>query len=91
VQSKVEVLLTVFFDYCGIVHDSYAPEGQLSKKNTIRKSSIIFVMQFITPNQEFPGQMRHSSCSPFSILSWHGPLLFLVVPQIEEATEGFPF
>jgi hypothetical protein len=28
VQSKVKVLLTVFFDYCGIMHHSYAPEGQ---------------------------------------------------------------
>jgi histone-lysine N-methyltransferase SETMAR len=28
VQSKVKVLLTVFFDYRGIVHHSYAPEGQ---------------------------------------------------------------
>jgi hypothetical protein len=27
VRSKVKVLLTVFFDYCGIVHHSYAPEG----------------------------------------------------------------
>jgi hypothetical protein len=30
VQSKVKVLLTVFFDYCGTVHHSYAPEGILS-------------------------------------------------------------
>jgi hypothetical protein len=29
VWSKVKVLLTVFFDYCGIVHHSYAPEGQI--------------------------------------------------------------
>jgi histone-lysine N-methyltransferase SETMAR len=28
VQSKVKVLLTVFFHYRGIVHHSYAPEGQ---------------------------------------------------------------
>jgi predicted transcriptional regulator len=27
--SKVKVLLTVFFDYRRIVHQSYAPEGQL--------------------------------------------------------------
>jgi hypothetical protein len=26
-RSNVKVLLTVFFDYCGIVHHSYAPEG----------------------------------------------------------------
>jgi hypothetical protein len=26
------VLLTVFFDYCGIVHHSYAPEGQTINK-----------------------------------------------------------
>jgi hypothetical protein len=32
VQSKVKVLLTVFFDHCGIVHHSYAPEGQTVKK-----------------------------------------------------------
>jgi hypothetical protein len=46
---------------------------------------------FITPDPEFPGQIRHSSCSPGSLLSRHGSLWFLVVPQIEEATEGFPF
>jgi hypothetical protein len=28
VLSKVNVLLTVFFEYRGIVHHSYAPEGQ---------------------------------------------------------------
>jgi hypothetical protein len=28
VRSKVKVLLTVFFDYRGIVHHSYAPAGQ---------------------------------------------------------------
>jgi hypothetical protein len=32
VWSKVKVLLTVFFDYCGIVHHSYAPEGQTINK-----------------------------------------------------------
>jgi hypothetical protein len=32
VQSKVKVLLTFFFDYCGIVHHSYAPEGQTINK-----------------------------------------------------------
>jgi hypothetical protein len=32
VQSKVKVLLTVFFDYRGIVHHSYAPEGQTINK-----------------------------------------------------------
>jgi hypothetical protein len=26
------MLLTVFFDYCGIVHHSYAPEGQAINK-----------------------------------------------------------
>jgi hypothetical protein len=31
-QSKVKVLLTVFFDYRGIVHHSYAPEGQTINK-----------------------------------------------------------
>jgi hypothetical protein len=30
--SKVKVLLTVFFDYRGIVHYSYAPEGQTINK-----------------------------------------------------------
>jgi hypothetical protein len=30
--SKVKVLLTVSFDYCGIVHHSYAPEGQSINK-----------------------------------------------------------
>jgi hypothetical protein len=28
VRSKVKVLLTVFSDYCGIVHHSYAPDDQ---------------------------------------------------------------
>jgi hypothetical protein len=46
---------------------------------------------FITPDPEFPGQTRHSSCSPRSLISRHGSLWFLVVPQIEAATEGFPF
>jgi hypothetical protein len=32
VWSKVKVLLTVFFDYHGIVHHSYAPEGQTINK-----------------------------------------------------------
>jgi hypothetical protein len=32
VQSKVKVLLIVFFDYCGIVHHSYAPECQTINK-----------------------------------------------------------
>jgi hypothetical protein len=32
VRSKVKVLLTVFFDYCGIVHHSYAPEDQTINK-----------------------------------------------------------
>jgi hypothetical protein len=44
----------------------------------------------ITPDPEFPGQTQHSSCSPGSLLSRHGSLWFLVVSQIEEATEGFP-
>jgi hypothetical protein len=32
VRSKVKVLLTVFFDYRGILHHSYAPEGQTVNK-----------------------------------------------------------
>jgi hypothetical protein len=32
VKSKVKVLLTVFFDYRGIVHHSYAPEGRIINK-----------------------------------------------------------
>jgi hypothetical protein len=32
VQSKVKVLLTVFFDYRRIVHHNYAPEGQTINK-----------------------------------------------------------
>jgi histone-lysine N-methyltransferase SETMAR len=32
VRSKVKVLLTVLFDYRGIVHHSYAPEGQTIHK-----------------------------------------------------------
>jgi transposase len=32
VRSKVKVLLTVFFDYRGIVHHSYAPEGETINK-----------------------------------------------------------
>jgi hypothetical protein len=32
VRSKVKVLLTVFFDYGGIVHHSYAPAGQTMNK-----------------------------------------------------------
>jgi hypothetical protein len=44
VQSKVKVLLTVFFDYRGIVHHSYAPEGQTINKEYYLE--VIFVMQF---------------------------------------------
>jgi hypothetical protein len=32
VRSKVKVLLTAFFDYRGIVHHNYAPEGQTVNK-----------------------------------------------------------
>jgi hypothetical protein len=32
VRSKVKVLLTIFFDCPGIVHHSYAPEGQTINK-----------------------------------------------------------
>jgi hypothetical protein len=32
VRSKVKVLLTVFFDYRGIAHQNYAPEGQAINK-----------------------------------------------------------
>jgi hypothetical protein len=32
VWSKVKVLLTVFFDYRGIMHHSYAPEGHTINK-----------------------------------------------------------
>lgn len=32
VQSKVKVMLTVFFDQKGIVHHKYAPEGQTANK-----------------------------------------------------------
>jgi hypothetical protein len=33
VRSKVKVLLTVFFDYRGIMYHSYAPEGQTFNKD----------------------------------------------------------
>jgi hypothetical protein len=46
VRSKVKVLLTVFFDYRGIVHHSMHQKAKLSTKNTIWKSSVIFMMQF---------------------------------------------
>lgn len=32
VRSKVKVMLTVFFDYRGVVHHEYAPEGQTVNK-----------------------------------------------------------
>jgi hypothetical protein len=37
VRSKVKVLLTVFFDYRGIVHHSYAPAGQTINKEYYRE------------------------------------------------------
>jgi hypothetical protein len=107
VRSKVKVLLTVFFDYRGIVHHSYAP-------NTTWKSSIIFVMHFGARNQTvgphaigncimtMPQLIHHT----WFRVSWPnmafqlfarlptlqtGSLWFLVVSQIEEATEGFLF
>jgi transposase len=42
VRSEVKVLLTVFFDYRGIVHHSYAPEGQ-----TINKEYYLEVMHHL--------------------------------------------
>jgi hypothetical protein len=54
VRSKVKVLLTVFFDYHGIVHH----KAKLSTKNTIWKSSVIFVMQF---------SARDWTCGPHAI------------------------
>jgi hypothetical protein len=59
VRSKVKVLLTVFFDYHGIMHHSYAPAGQ-----TINK---VYYLEVICHLRD------------------------VVVPQIDEATEGFPF
>jgi hypothetical protein len=32
VRRKLKVLLTVYFDYRGIVHHSYAPKGQTINK-----------------------------------------------------------
>jgi hypothetical protein len=54
VLSKVKVLLTVLFDYRGILHQ----KAELSTKNTIWKSSVIFVMQF---------GARDQTCGPHAI------------------------
>jgi hypothetical protein len=40
-----------FFYYWGVVHHEYAPLGQTVMKNTTKKSSIIFVMQFDAGDQ----------------------------------------
>jgi hypothetical protein len=42
VRSKVKVLLTVFFDYCGIVHHSYGPDG-----HTINKEHYLEVIRHL--------------------------------------------
>jgi hypothetical protein len=46
VRSKVKLLLTVFFDYRGIVHHSYAPEGQTVNKEYYLEVIRQLVMQF---------------------------------------------
>jgi hypothetical protein len=56
VQSKVKVLLTVFFDYHRIVHHSYAPEGQTVNKEYYLE--VIFMMQF---------GARDRTCGPHAI------------------------
>jgi hypothetical protein len=58
VQSKVKVLLTVFFDYRGLCITVMHQKAKLSTKNTIWKSSIIFVMQF---------SARDWTCGPHTI------------------------
>jgi hypothetical protein len=60
VQSKVKVLLTIFFDYRGIVLciTVMHQKAKLSTKNTIWKSSVIFVMQF---------SARYWTCGPHTI------------------------
>jgi hypothetical protein len=42
VRSKVKVVLTVFFDYRGLVHLSYAPQGQ-----TINKEYYLEVIRYL--------------------------------------------
>jgi hypothetical protein len=45
-KSKVEVMLTVFFYYCGVVHYEYAPEAQTINKQYYQEVLVVFVMQF---------------------------------------------
>jgi hypothetical protein len=42
VQSKVKVMLTVFFDHKGIVHYEYAPEG-----HTVNKKYYVEVLHWL--------------------------------------------
>jgi hypothetical protein len=87
VRSKVKVLLTVFLDYRRIVHHSYAPEGK-----TIYKEYYLELIRHLWASRNWQlhhdNAPAHSSHLIQSFLAKHG---ILVVPQIEEATEGFPF
>jgi hypothetical protein len=55
VQSKFKVLLTIFFDYHAIVHQSYAPEGQ-----TINKE---YYLEVIRNLRDAVGRKRPNLCA----------------------------
>jgi hypothetical protein len=52
VRSKVKVLLIAFFDYSGIVHHSYAPEG-----HTINKEYYLKVIRHLCDAQLLPKEL----------------------------------
>jgi hypothetical protein len=58
VQSKVKVLLTVFFDYRRIVHHSYAPEGQ-----TINKEYYLKVIRHLRDSVQHKRPDLWASCN----------------------------
>jgi hypothetical protein len=66
VWSIIKVLLTVFFDYCGIVHHSYAPEGQ-----TINKEYYLEVIRHVRD------AVRRMRLDPWASRNWQCPSSFI--------------
>ncbi|KAJ0178856.1 hypothetical protein K1T71_005631 [Dendrolimus kikuchii] len=54
-QSKVKVMLTVFFDYCGVVHSEFLPEGQTINK--VYYLSILWRLRDLRQLSRFSGQL----------------------------------
>jgi hypothetical protein len=93
VQSKVKVLVTVFFDYRGIVHHSYAPEGQ-----TVNKEYYLEVIRRLRdavwckrPDlwASRTWQMHHDNAAPYS--PDMAPCDFWLFPKLKKPLKGSRF